>query len=285
MATELTQEVTEVSKLSKYPDGDSYMSLSLEDVFKLSRLHNVPGREVEIAALETGVVPERYARNMKTFSLWQQATLLKSYVSVVGLGGLGGVVIEILARMGVGTLTLVDGETFEESNLNRQFLSAEKMPHKTKAGAGARRIQAINSSVVVYVHKEYLTEKNSARLLGKSDVIVDSLGGLEDRFVLERAAKKVGCPLVSAAVAGLTGHVTTVFPEDSGLELIYGKPDTLPSSGAEATLGCLPQVTTLLATLQCSEVAKILVKKGAVLRNKMMIVDLLDNTFEVVRLL
>lgn len=284
MAAELVAEMARVSKPAKYPDGGSYRSLSIGEVLRLASLHKVPGRRVEIAALEAGVVPERYARNMKTFSPGQQATLLKSLVSVVGLGGLGGVVIEVLARMGIGALNLVDGDTFEANNLNRQFLSNEEILHQTKVTAAARRIQTINSSVIVYTHAEYLTEYNAARILGKGDVVVDCLGVLKDRFVLERAAKRLGCPLVSAAVAGLAGHVTTVFPEDPGLKLIYGEPDALPSQGAEAALGCLPQVTTLLAALECSEVTKILLEQGALFRNQMIAVDILDNTFEVLQL-
>ncbi|NVM21257.1 MAG: ThiF family adenylyltransferase [Desulfobacterales bacterium] len=221
---------------------------------------------------------------MKTFSLQQQTTLLESCVSVVGLGGLGGTVIEVLARMGIGTLNLIDGDTFEESNLNRQFLSAEETLHEAKVEAAARRIQTVNSSVVVYTHRKYLSEKNTAALVSQSNVIVDCLGSLQDRFVLEKAARKAGCPLVSAAVAGVSGHVTTVFPEDSGLELIYGKPDILPSAGAEAALGCLPQVTTLLAALECSEVSKILLNQEPLLRNHIIAVDLLDNSFEVLQL-
>jgi molybdopterin/thiamine biosynthesis adenylyltransferase len=284
MKTELTHDIARLSSTSKFPDGTSYSSISMGNVLKLSNIHKVPGLDVEIAALEAGVVPERYARNMKTFSAQQQAALLRSCVAVVGLGGLGGVVVEILARMGIGTLNLVDGDRFDENNLNRQFLSAEKTVHQAKVVAAARRIQEVNSSVVIYTHEAYLNERNADRLIGRPDVVVDCLGGLDDRFVLEKAAKRTGRPLVSGAVAGLSGRVTTIFPEDSGLELIYGNPDTLPSAGAEASLGCLPMVTTMLAAVQCSEVAKVLLHQKGVLRNHILAVDLLDNTFEVMRL-
>jgi molybdopterin/thiamine biosynthesis adenylyltransferase len=247
-------------------------------------MHGVPGRDVEVAALEAGLVPERYARNMKTYSLADQAALLRSCACVVGLGGLGGAVVEILARLGVGTLRLIDGDIFEESNLNRQFLSREQGLGKPKAQEAARRVAAINTSVVVHVHEAYLTETNALRFLSDSDVTIDCLGGLKDRFVLEEAAKKAGCPLVSAAVAGLTGHVTTIFPSDPGLRLIYGDAVSLPTAGAEASLGCLPQITTLFAALECSEAAKILLKKKPSLRNRLMVMDLDDMGTEVLEL-
>ncbi len=284
MATGLTQEIADMAEASEYPDGHSYESLSLGKIRRLSKRHHIPGRHVEIAALETGVVPERYSRNMKTFSFGDQRRLLESRVGVVGLGGLGGGVVEILARIGVGTLDIVDGDSFAEGNLNRQLLCSEKNLGETKTAVAAERIKEVNSSVVVHAHQAFLNETNAADMLAETQVIVDCLGGLEEKFVLEKAAKKVGRPLVSAAVAGLSGHLITVFPEDKGLQLIYGKKEALPSNGAEAMLGCLPQMTTLMAALQCSEVAKVLLKKGTLLRNRMLAVDLQDNTSEIVKL-
>jgi molybdopterin/thiamine biosynthesis adenylyltransferase len=90
--------------------------------------------------------------------------------------------------------------------------------------------------------------------------------------------------MVSAAVGGSTGHITTIFPEDPGLKLIYGDQVDPSLQGAEASLGCLSQAVTLISSLECSEVLKILLKKGAVLRNKLMVVDLQDNIFDVLQL-
>ena len=84
-------------------------------------------RDVELAALRGGIAPWRYVRNLGTIGLDGQAKLLQSAVSVVGLGGLGGYVTEALARMGVGRLVLIDGDVFEEHNLNRQLLSGESV--------------------------------------------------------------------------------------------------------------------------------------------------------------
>jgi len=278
------KEIDRLSNPATHPDGRSYRSLSLESVSNVSARCKMYGRDVEIAALETGVVPERYSRNMGTYSLKQQAALLKSCVSVVGLGGLGGVVVEVLARMGVGTLRLIDGDTFEESNLNRQFLSTERGLRETKVGAAVARIKAINSSIEALAYPEYMNEENAVELIDKSDVIIDCLGGIKDRFVLAKASRKVGCPLVSGAIAGLAGQVTTIFPEDKGLEQVYGEPDTLPATGVEASLGCLPQIATLVATLECSEAAKILLNHEVLFRNRILIIDLQENVFEVFQL-
>jgi len=269
----------------EFPDKTSYNSISVKQITNLSKTFGASGREIEIMALEHGVVPERYVRNMKTFSPQEQVALLKGHVSVVGLGGLGGVVVEILARLGIGTLNVIDGDIFEESNLNRQFLSSPKLMSKSKAEAAARRIKEINPSIAVNQCSEFLNEKNGLDLLDRPDVIVDCLDNLRTRFMLERLCRQIGSPLVSAAVAGATGHVTTIFPQDHGLKLIYGDPDKIPSHGAEASLGTVSYSVTFLAALECAEVVKIIQQKGSLLQNKLLVADLNEGVFDVINLI
>jgi molybdopterin/thiamine biosynthesis adenylyltransferase len=277
-------KIKESATSKSFPDEDDYRSVSVETVAELAAQLGVPGSQVEISALSLGIIPERYARNMKSFSLDDQIKLLKSKVSIVGLGGLGGGVTEILARVGVGNLTLIDGDSFEDHNLNRQFLSRHEFINTPKAEAAIMRVKEINSSVSVRHHASFLSEKNGEDLLGHPDVIVDCLDSLHTRMVLERFSKRIGVPLVSAAVAGGAGHVTTIFPEDDGLRLIYGDSVDQSRKGAEATLGCLPQAVTLLSSLESSEVINILIDPKRTLRNKLLVVDLSDNTFDTLRL-
>jgi molybdopterin/thiamine biosynthesis adenylyltransferase len=267
-----------------FPDQTPYRSLSVRHVLDISRRAGVPGREIEIAALENGIVPERYARNMRTFSLADQATLLKARAGVVGLGGLGGAVTEILARMGVGRLTLVDGDRFEDSNLNRQLLSTiERLGHP-KAEAARRRVERINPSVECTEAAEFLRPENAGELLAGCDVVVDCLDNLPARFMVEEACRGLGRPMVSAAVAGASGHLTTIFPEDRGLRLIYGEPENLPPKGAETALGTVPFSVVFLASLECAEVAKIILKKGTPFRDRLLVADLVDGLIEVMTL-
>ncbi|MCF8069956.1 MAG: HesA/MoeB/ThiF family protein [Desulfobacterales bacterium] len=222
---------------------------------------------------------------MRTYTLEEQVLLLKSTVSIIGLGGLGGAVSEILARGGVGTLNIADGDCFEDSNLNRQLFSSEELLEKPKADAGAKRIKAINSSIDVNHFKTFFDEENAPEILKNADVVVDCLDNLSIRFTLEEIAKKRGIPFVSAAVAGSAGHITTIFPEDPGLELIYGNRRNVPHKGAETSLGCLPHTVTTIAAIECSEVFKVLLKNGAILKNQLLVVDLMDNMIEVYKLL
>ncbi len=285
MKSDIINKIKKVSTRKKFPDETFYTSISVEHIENLAEFFQVNGLHIEITAFEQGIVPERYARNMKTFSPVDQATLLRAQVSIVGLGGLGGAVTEILARIGIGSLNLIDGDTFEDSNLNRQFLSTHHLQAASKVQAAGKRVRAINSSISVQLHNRFLDDENAVSLIENSDVIVDCLDNIKTRFLLESASKKIGSPLVSAAVAGIFGHVTSVFPEDQGLKLIYDQSNILLRKGAETSLGCLPQAVTLLAALEASEVVKILINRGSVLRNKLIVIDLMDNNMEVLDLL
>ncbi len=285
MKSDIINKIKKVSTRKKFPDETFYTSISVEHIENLAEFFQVSGLHIEITAFEQGIVPERYARNMKTFSPVDQATLLRAQVSIVGLGGLGGAVTEILARIGIGSLNLIDGDIFEDSNLNRQFLSTHHLQAASKVQAAGKRVRAINSSISVQLHNRFLDNENAVSLIDNSDVIVDCLDNIKTRFLLESASKKIGSPLVSAAVAGIFGHVTSVFPEDQGLKLIYDQSNILLRKGAETSLGCLPQAVTLLAALEASEVVKILINRGSVLRNKLIVIDLMNNNMEVLDLL
>ena len=268
-----------------FPDGKPYQSVSIRAITNAAKLHfSNDGRMAEIFVLTHHGIPERYARNMQTFSSQDQVILLNSCVCVVGLGGLGGSVTEILARLGIGALTLIDGDVFEDSNLNRQLLSTLQWIGASKAQTAEKRIQEINPSVQTRIHEVFLDTLNGTQLIEGADVVVDCLDNLKDRFVLEKAAKAAGIPLVSAAIAGSYGQITTIYPEDSGLSLIYGPEDLVPDKGAEAFSGTLPYTAMLMASLECSEISKILLKRGSLLRNRLLVMDLMDNVMDVLPL-
>ena len=274
---------TAVSKTG--PDGRPYASLPTAATARLARTLDIPARQIELAALENGVFPERYVRNRQTLSAADQQLLLKARVCIVGLGGLGGFVTEMLARIGVGALTLVDGDLFEDSNLNRQLLSSENRIGESKAAAAADRVRAVNSAVAVTVCAEYLDASNAGRLLQGQNLVIDCLDNIQTRFVLEQAARCAVIPLVSAAVAGTTGQVTAVFPEDPGLRLIYGEPQTFAQpKGAETTLGTPPPIVALIASIEVSQTVKILLGHSNILRNRLLFVDLDENVFELLQL-
>ena len=270
----------------KGAEKEELYAISVRRTRELSRQCDLSCREVELEALKQNIIPSRYLRNRSTYSAEDQIRFLEANVAVVGLGGLGGTVVEILARAGVGRLALIDGDRFEDHNLNRQLVSNEKNMGESKVTAARDRLASINAAVEAAVHPTFLSSDNAIQLIRDCDVVVDCLDNIASRFVLEAAARQTGQPFVSAAVAGLTGHVTVIFPQDRGLELIYGPVDgALEAKGAEIVLGCPPQTVALVAAKQCAEILNLLSKRtGQLLRNKLWVVDLSDHTTEVLSL-
>lgn len=286
MEDKLAKRLAKVSVDKRFPDGNTYSGISMSDTNALARELKMTPREIDISALACSIVPERYARNMKSFSTQNQKTLLESRVTIVGTGGLGGTVSETLARVGVGKLTLIDGDCFEESNLNRQLFSTEALMNQSKAAAAADRIKSVNATVEVTYHTCNLDDTNALDLIAGSDVTADCLDNLPTRFTLQTASQETGIPMVSAAVGGHSGHLTAIFPEDQGIGLIFGDPkEAADLKGAEQSLGNLPYTVTTVAALECAEIVKILLQKESALRNRLLIIDLNDYTFETLRLI
>jgi molybdopterin/thiamine biosynthesis adenylyltransferase len=277
--------LSEASRLLTLPDGSVRSVISLLDTADIARRSGRTRKEIDILALEHDIVPERYIRNMNSLSTDDQIRLLRSRVCIVGLGGLGGAVVETLARVGVGAMTVVDGDMFDESNLNRQALSSEQNLSQTKTAAALEKVLTINSSILIHDHTDIMDQENAAHLLERADIAIDCLDNIHTRFVLEKAAKNAGVPMVSAAVAGFSGQITVIFPEDRGLELVYGPWEGLSATrGAETTLGNLAFTVSLVASLECAEVVKILLSNDSDLRNRLLIVDLKEHTYEKIRL-
>ena len=285
MSEKLLEAIRQATVESAFPDGTAYASVSTNRVRRLAGRFDATPRQVEITSLENDVVPERYARNMRTFSLRDQARLLRSRAAVVGLGGLGGAVTELLARAGVGRLALIDGDRFEDSNLNRQLMSTVDLQGKPKAAAAAARVRAVNPSVETAEHGVFLDSGNAARLLDGAQVVVDCLDSLDSRRNLQKACRRLDIPLVSAAVAGFSGQLTAIFPGDGGFDLIYGPRDPdQPSKGVEASLGTIPFTVTLMSSLECNEAVRILLTGRSSLRNRLLIVDLTEYSFKLFKL-
>ena len=286
MTTRIQDIIAHVAEHGEHPDGTPYARISLENTARIAEQLGMQRREIEITALAHNVFPERYIRNIHALSAEDQIKLLKSHVAIVGLGGLGGIVAETLARIGVGTMTLIDGDVFEESNLNRQVISAENNLGCSKTDSAAQRIQGINSSITTHLHSKNMDAGNAVDLLTGAELAIDCLDTITARFLLETASKSLKIPLVSAAVGGVAGQLTTIFPEDKGLELIYGPAENVLSAhGAEIRLGNLAFTVSTIAALEAAEVVHILLRKDSALRNHLLIIDLQDYSFERIRLI
>lgn len=253
--------------------GEEVPTLPPEALAEAARQAGRPLREIELRALDEGLLPERYLRNLGPFGWEGQRRLLERCVAVVGCGGLGGHVIEGLARSGVGRLIVVDGDRFVPHNLNRQVLGTLDELGRLKAEVAAERVARVNPAVEVVVRAVQATEENLPDLLADADVVVDALDTPRDRLVLQAAAAQLGLPLVHGAIAGFIGQVSTIFPGEETLSLLYGR-GRVPTHGAEFFLGTPAPTPALVAAFQVAEVLKILLGRGKLLRRLLLLIDL-----------
>ena len=255
------------------PDGKRLPVISLKTTASIANSQRISAKEVEITALKQGIVPRRYLRNIGTIGLVGQIKLLQSIVAVVGAGGLGGTIIELLARQGVGHLIIIDNDRFTEQNLNRQIMSTEGNLGKYKVTVAARRVGKINSATTVTTFRERLTRENAQNLLSGAQVVADGLDNLPSRLVVEQACRQLAIPYVYASIAGFSGQLMTIFPEDAGLTSIYGSFDAIPEQGIETKIGNPPATPAIIAALQVQEVVKIITGVGKPARNQILLVD------------
>ncbi len=220
---------------------------------------------------------KRYLKNENMLSREENMSLRGKKVIVVGCGGLGGHIIEQLARLGVGHITAIDGDVFDESNLNRQLLSNVENIGKSKALTAKEHIEKVNPDVEVNAIQVFLDESNAEDLIKGHDVICDALDNLSTRMLLQKYAEKLNIPMVYGAIAGWYGQVTTIFPGDNIIGSIYHG----SNKGIEQELGNPSFTPALVASIEVSEVVKILTGKGQLLRNRFLMINLLDQEYEV----
>ena len=224
-----------------------------------------------------GEIQTRYIRNLETFNPEELCQLEKSSTIIIGAGGLGGNILEILARTGVGNISIVDGDNFEASNLNRQLLCTEKNLGQNKALAAAERIKLINSGTRVRAFPKFFKDTDSiTNILNKHNVIIDALGGINPKKMLLKAAQKANSPLITGFVAGWTGLASTVLPGETGPFPFW---EGQEQDSAENRLGCIAPVTTLIASVQSAEALRFLSGSRPRLSGGVLCVDMRDMTF------
>jgi len=269
---QLKRRLMELARETKGGPGEPLRVLSLAQLQALAAEMQVSRREAEIAALQEHVLPVRYMRNLGTVGWAGQLALRQATVGIVGAGGLGGWIIAGLARMGVGRLIVIDGDVFEENNLNRQAFCREGDLGRPKAKVARQRVAEVNSAVEVVAHTLRVDEEQMVQLLQGSSVLVDALDALPTRLALQRAARRLRVPMVHGAIAGYVGQVMTILPEDTGLFGLYGG-ENVPEHGIEAQWGNPAATPMMTAAWQVQEVVKLLTGRGEPLRHRLLFMD------------
>jgi len=245
-----------------------------------AREFNVPLATVEDLALSNNLLPSRYQRNGSMLTVHHQRRLFRATVAVIGCGGLGGFVLEGLARLGVGRLIAIDPDVFVEHNLNRQLLAHPGNLGLPKVQAARERIEQINPAVSVIGVQAAFNLDNGRDLLAEADLVVDALDSVGCRLELETICTVLEVPLVHGAIAGWYGQVCSVFPGENTLHKIYANSEA--GKGIEATLGNPSFTPALVASLEVAEVCKILLGQGHPLQDKMLVADLYEMDFALI---
>jgi molybdopterin/thiamine biosynthesis adenylyltransferase len=280
---QLERRLKELAQETKDARGEPLRILSLAHVHELAAETGLSRHEVEIVALRERVLPMRYMRNLGTVGWEGQLALRQATVGIVGAGGLGGWIIAGLARMGVGRLIVIDGDVFEDNNLNRQAFCHEGDLGRPKAEVARQRVAEINSAVEVVAHTLRVDQEQMVQLLQGSNVLVDALDALPTRLELQRAARRLGVPMVHGAIAGYVGQVMTIFPEDAGLFGLYGS-EHVPEHGIEAQWGNPAATPMMVAAWQVHEVVKLLTGRGEPLRHRLLFMDSEVGAVDILRI-
>ncbi|GBD99614.1 putative adenylyltransferase/sulfurtransferase MoeZ [bacterium BMS3Abin07] len=213
-----------------------------------------------------------------------QERLLSSRVVIVGAGGLGCPVGYYLTAAGVGTIVMIDNDNVELSNLQRQIAHNTERVGMPKAESAKKTFQALNPDVKVIALNEKITKDNIIGLIEDCDVVVDGSDNFPTRYLVNDACVLVGKPLVSGAILRFEGQVTTIIPRQGHCYrcLFEEMPPAglVPSCQEAGVLGALPGI---IGGLQAMEVLKLIIGKGDVLQNRMLIYDALKVSFRKVK--
>jgi len=217
----------------------------------------------------------RYQRNLPALTEAECHTLRQKRVLVVGCGGLGGHILDQLARIGIGGIRAVDGDVFEETNLNRQLLSEVSLLGTGKAQAAADRVRRVNPDVDMEAVEAFLTEENALQLIGGCDVVLDALDNIQSRKILAAACEKAGIPYVYGAISGWVAQAAVSMPGDHLMDLLYPEGTVLRD---KSVLSFTP---ALCASLQVSLCIKLLTGRP-VETGTVYYFDLLNLEFEAI---
>ncbi|MAQ17678.1 MAG: molybdopterin biosynthesis protein MoeB [Sandaracinus sp.] len=219
----------------------------------------------------------RYSRHLLLPEVGEkgQAKLLQGRVLLLGAGGLGSPAALYLAAAGVGTLGIVDGDTVDESNLQRQVLHGRTTVGAPKVESGAARIADLNPDVTVIPFQERLTSENIDRIFDQDwDVIVDGLDNFPTRYLVNDASVWKDIPVVHGSIFRFDGQVTTFWPgKGPCYRCLYPEPPPAhlaPSCAEAGVLGVLPGV---IGTIQATEAIKILLGQGEPLVGRLLQYD------------
>ncbi len=258
--------------------------LGYEDVVSMTggiTLWKDRGYDVEVPFQFTPEQRERYSRHFLLPEVGEegQRKLLEAKVLLLGAGGLGSPTALYLAAAGVGTLGIVDDDTVDLSNLQRQVIHTNETIGMAKVDSAEAAIRDLNPGVKVVKHQTRLDASNIMEIIEGYDLIVDGVDNFPTRYLLNDASVRLRIPVVSAAILGFEGQLSVFAPYDGPCyRCLFPVPppaELAPSCGANGVLGVLPGTMGLL---QATEVMKLVIGAGTPLIGRLLMYDALDAT-------
>ncbi len=228
----------------------------------------------------------RYARHivLQEIGGTGQARLIATRALVVGAGGLGAPLLQYLAAAGVGTLGVVDDDTVDLSNLQRQVIHRTGDIGTAKVESAARALNEINPEVRVIAHKERLDAASAARLIAGYDIVADGSDNFATRYLVNDTCYRLKKPLVAAAILRFDGQISTYkafkgagHPCLRCLFPVAPSEDAVPSCAQAGVLGALAGT---LGALQATEVVKEVLGIGRSLSGRLLMYDALAGSFD-----
>lgn len=224
---------------------------------------------------------DRYSRQIIMNEIGQagQELLLNAVVAIIGLGALGTVIANNLARAGIGHLRLIDRDFVDLSNLQRQTLFSEKdvIDNLPKAVAASKHLQQINSTITIEPIISDVNHNNIEKFLENVDLVLDGTDNFETRFIINDACIKKSLPWIYGSAIGGYGMTMNIIPEKTAcFRCIISN---IPSPGNHptcSTIGVLNMITGIIGCFQAGEALKILIKSPSV-RKKALVIDLWRN--------
>jgi sulfur-carrier protein adenylyltransferase/sulfurtransferase len=240
------------------------------------------GYETEVPKTLSKEQRDRYSRHLllPEVGVEGQQKLLEAKVLLLGAGGLGSPAALYLAAAGVGTLGIVDDDTVDLSNLQRQVIHTTARVGEPKVDSAAATIAEINPDVEVVRHQVRLDSSNVIELIEPYDIVVDGLDNFPTRYLLNDASVRLRKPVVSASILGFDGQLSVFKPyEGPCYRCLYPVPppaELAPSCGANGVIGVLPGTMGLL---QATEVVKLILGQGEPLIGRLLLYEALGATF------
>jgi adenylyltransferase/sulfurtransferase len=229
----------------------------------------------------------RYSRHLLLEEVGKegQLRLKQSRALVIGMGGLGSPISLYLAAAGVGTIGIVDFDSVELSNLQRQILHSTENVGKKKTQSARARLLEVNPEVNVIVHEERISVDNALKLISNYDVVIDGTDNFQTRYLVNDACVLGKKPLVYGSIFRFEGQATVFYPPHGPCyRCIYPDP---PETGAVpncAEGGVLGVLAGVIGSIQAAEAIKLLLGKGQTLMGRLLLYDALEANFDTVNL-